>query len=201
MNGWNLVITLSEIRKLLRLLQPCCFKQWIKCIFSTSIDYTRTNNKNFYILFFKSQNFIFQLFDPLILWQWNSRLIIWVLPKSVLNLFLFLWFLFLSFLFFNTFVILIILIIIIHIVFRLFFIFLFLLSALLLILLINWRWRILSNFSLRIAPYHNVTYKYESFVILERFFHHFESELNILHVSLIDIVDINLALFSCLFSK
>lgn len=55
--------------------------------------------------------------------------------------------------------------------------------------------------SLGVAPYHYVADEDESFIILERFFHHLDTELDILSVGLVDVVDVNLTLLCGLFSK
>lgn len=84
--------------------------------------------------------------------------------------------------------------------FFLFFLF-FLFLSLLSIFFIYWWWNVLFNFSLSLTPSHNITYEYECFIVFKGFFHHFESKLYILKISLLDIVHINFAFLSCFFGK
>lgn len=159
MNCRNQIISFTKIRKFYRILKPSCFKQRIKSIFSTSINYTRTNYEDFNIFSFESKNFILDLFDKLILWERNSWLIINILPESIFNRFVLnnlIW-LFSIFLFWVITCLLIFLCI-----FRIGLIlsswrFIFSICSSFSILIIYfWRW-IFLDFSIGMTPYHNIT--------------------------------------------
>jgi hypothetical protein len=195
------IVTLSKVGQFSWFLKPGSLKKRIKGILSTAVNDTRANNENLNILSLEGENLVLDLLDVLVFWQRDTRLIVHILPKCILNRFLFhrVFFIFGLFFLFTCLFALVLLIFLC--ILWCFFLLLFWLSALFCILLVHRRWKVFLNLSIRVAPYHNVTDKDKCFVILKRFFHHFEAEFDIRNISLINVVDEDFALFCGFFSK
>jgi hypothetical protein len=61
--------------------------------------------------------------------------------------------------------------------------------------------RLLFDFSRRVAPGHDITHQNEYFVVLERFLHSLNPELNITDLGLVKRIDVDLTFFDGLLSK
>ena len=167
MNCRNKVITLSEIGKLSRLLEPCSLEQRIKSVLSTAVNDTWTDNEYFNVLSFEGKDFILNFFDELILGKRDSWLVIEIFPKCVFNRLLLdcIFLIFKLFFLFTTLIAFFWFLFVLN--FRLLFFLLFRLTAFLGILFIYRRWWILFDFPIAVAPYHNVTDEDKSFVIFK----------------------------------
>ncbi len=195
------IFTLSKVRQFSWFLKPGSLEKRIKGILPTTVNDTRANNENLNILSLEGENLVFDLLDVLVFRQRDTRLIVHILPKCILNRFLLYRLLFVfGLLFLFTCLFALVLLIFLCILWC-FFLLLFWLAALFCILFVH-RWRkVFLNLSIRVAPHHNITDKDKCFVILKRFFHHFEPEFDVRDISLINVVDEDFALFCGFFGK